>query len=235
MINRAVAIHTFQQHHWIRISVLGVILLWVFLTANGLEKFPLVSLTPVLVWVLGCGTIGRDMSSGVSHLLFTRPITRFSYVLTKWASLVAATWAFQVLVLVVWAFGTLCYRNDPEFNLWTIQHLLLAMWMAATLSTVVILYSSIMPGWGDLGLLFFVHVTLGVLGMVATTSRSPVMGEIIKGLLEMAWPGVSGESFFREDKWPTLDHYLLHSFFALAYLAAAFWIMSRKDITYTAE
>jgi ABC-type transport system involved in multi-copper enzyme maturation permease subunit len=200
-----------------------------------LDKFPLVALTPVLVWLLGSGIIGRDMSSGVSHLLFTRPITRASYILTKWLSLVFAVWAFQILVLVVWALGTFAYRSTPEFDYWTFKNLLVAMWMAATLSTVVILYSTIMPGWGDLALLFFVHVTVSVFSIAAQTNSFPFFKTFTLWLLKIAWPGLGPGTNFLEKSILDPGGFLLHTGLAIIYLLAALFLMTRKDITYTAE
>ena len=43
--------------------------------------------TALLVLVLGAGIIGRDVSTGVLQVLFTRPISRTEYVISRWMGL----------------------------------------------------------------------------------------------------------------------------------------------------
>lgn len=46
--------------------------------------------TFILVLLLGAGSIGKEVSSGVLPLLFTRPLVRSRYVLAKWLALASA-------------------------------------------------------------------------------------------------------------------------------------------------
>ena len=247
MINRAIALHTFQQHHWIRLSLLGLILLFVYLSANGMERFPLILLTPFFVWVLGSGIIGRDMSSGVAHLLFTRPITKRDYILTKWASLTIASWFFQILVLGVWAFGKLWFDKPFEplhpLHNWQ-QDFGVALWMAATLSTVVVLLSTLMAGWGDLAMLLYIHVALFVLNTSSLKKHINNFDDFINWILRIVWPGVAiGFRYARyyyfdasvmTPSLPVLD-IVIDSGIAVLFLYLAIVLISRKDISYTAE
>jgi|GEM_PF-4159082 len=237
MINRAVAWHSFQQHHWIRLSLLGLALLFVYLFTDGNDRFPLIQITPLLVWVLGSGIIGRDLSSGVAHLLFTRPVSRTDYVLTKWVSLTGAVWFFQVLVLLVWSFGKWYYDRTPQPPLELFQESLVAAWMAGTLSTVVVFFSSIMAGLGDLALLLYIHVILMVLNISHLKDHIHDFKKILSWILYAIWPGVrTGYRFsnvLHEQQMPVAGDVVTDSVIALCFLVAAVAIMNRKDIGYT--
>jgi ABC-type transport system involved in multi-copper enzyme maturation permease subunit len=237
MINRAVAWHSFQQHHWIRISLLGLALLFVYLFTDGNDRFPLIQITPFLVWVLGSGIIGRDISSGVAHLLFTRPIARADYILTKWVSLTAAVWFFQCLVLLVWCFGKWYYDRVPQPPTDLMLEFAVAAWMAATLSTVVVLFSTIMSGMGDLALLLYIHVILLVLNISHLKNHIHDLKKILVWILYALWPGVrSGYKYnntWHDGQMPVVGDFVTDSAIALLFLAAAVFLMSRKEIGYT--
>jgi ABC-type transport system involved in multi-copper enzyme maturation permease subunit len=235
MISKAIALHTFQQHHWIRVSLFGVILLFVFLTAGSGGSFPLVHLTPLFVWILGAGIIGRDVASGVAHLLFTRPLSRPSYILTKWVSLTASVWVFQLSVLLVWTLGNLAGNATFDYDMGFLQSIGLALWMAATLSSVVIFFSSILPGLGDIALLLYVHVVLGIFGIFALATQNEALQTILKGVFFTFWPGMQVSSAFAAHSEHLLGYFIGESLLALLFIALAILIFSRKDISYTAD
>jgi ABC-type transport system involved in multi-copper enzyme maturation permease subunit len=237
MINRAVAWHSFHQHHWIRLSLLGLTLLFVFLFSNTVDfnRFPLLVITPFLVWLLGSGIIGRDMSSGVAHLLFTRPLTRMEYVLTKWVSLTAAVVGFQFCILIVWCLGKLYYGKAPQLSAALFQDLGLGLWMAGTLSTTVILFSTIMTGLGDLALLLYAHVVLLILNVSPLKVYIPDFDKCLKWISYELWPGGNtGFQFFSNRELVTGD-FITDTVVAGVFLASAVYLMSRKDIGYTSD
>jgi len=237
MISRAVAWHSFRQHHWIRMSLLGLALLFVYLFTDGNDRFPLILITPFLVWVLGSGIIGRDLSSGVAHLLFTRPLTRTDYALTKWVSLTLAVWFFQGCVLLIWCFGKFYYGRVPQPFLELLGEFGVAAWMACTLSTVVILFSTIMAGLGDLALLLYIHVILLVLNVSHLKNHIHDFKKILTWILYVVWPGVHS-GYMYNNTWhngetPGMGDFLTDSAIAVIFLVAAIVLMSRKDIGYT--
>jgi len=246
MINGAVAWHTFHQHHWIRISLLGLVLLWVFLSAEGVDRIPLIGVTPFLVWLLGSGIIGRDMSSGVAHLLFTRPITRRDYIFTKWASLVAAVAGFQCLILLVWIFGKYIYPATPHIAFPIAPHsigellkeLVFSIWITAVVSTVLILFSTIMTGWGDLALLLYVHVLVLVLSISPLKDNVSGFEVVIDWMLRIIWPGAKigyqyVEGFNHSIFIPSVGDFVVDTLIAGLYLFFAVKLISRKDMGYT--
>ncbi len=59
--------------------------------------------TVLLTVLLGAGSIGRDVSSGVLPLLFTRPVARRTYVFAKWIAVSSAAALVGALVLTIQA------------------------------------------------------------------------------------------------------------------------------------
>ena len=51
--------------------------------------------------VLAAGAIGQDVSSGVLHLTFARPVTRSSYVLSRWGAAAAGGFALALARLLL--------------------------------------------------------------------------------------------------------------------------------------
>ena len=64
----------------------------------------------LLVLLIGGGAIGKDVSSGVLPLMFTRPLVRGHYVLAKWFALASAIAILSVATLLVQA-GFLAHRG----------------------------------------------------------------------------------------------------------------------------
>ncbi len=245
MINFAIAWHTFHQHHWIRISIMALVVLFVFLSADATTHNQFVYLTPFLVWVMGSGIVGRDMSSGVAHLLFTRPITRTSYILTKWTSLVASVFLFQCCLFIFWVLGKILFHHNPDLSADLFIEFGLSAWITMTLSAVVVFFSTIMPGWGDLALLLYYHVILLVLNISALKDYIPDFNKVIEGLVRLIWPGAKiGFSYVssREYKYYgglhytlTLGDFAIDTAIAVVYFLAAVYLMKRIDISYTSD
>jgi ABC-type transport system involved in multi-copper enzyme maturation permease subunit len=243
MVNFSVAWHTFHQHHWFRISIMALVVLFVFLSADATGHNQFIYLTPFLVWVMGSGIVGRDMSSGVAHLLFTRPITRFSYILTKWASLVTSVFLFQCALFVFWVLGKMLFHHNPELSSDLLFEFGLSTWITMTLSAVVVCFSTIMPGWGDLALLLYCHVILLVLNISTLRDYIPDFNHVIEGLLRLIWPGAMiGYSYATSREYIggfhsslTLGDFAIDTAIAIGYFLAAVYLMKRKDISYTSD
>ena len=83
----------------------------------------------VLALILGAGSIGRDLSSGVLALLFARPIVRTTYVIAKWTAVSLAAGTLGCATLIVQAVllrsrgidisaASPYIRNAPHALLW---------------------------------------------------------------------------------------------------------------------
>ncbi len=99
----------------------------------------------LLVWMLGAGIIGEEVSAGTLLLVLARPIRRWEYVLSKWIALAALTAA--ILALQALALAAIAVRGgqllDPALaGLRLAEALLLGTGSAS----VLILFSVLVPG-----------------------------------------------------------------------------------------
>lgn len=115
--------------------------------------------------LLGAGLIGQDLSAGVLQLVFARPVTRWSYVVSRWAAcagFAAALTLAQIGIgaLIVQARG---FPADPGTALLFAASQALA---AIGIVAVLTLLSSLIGGLGDLGLYLVLTIGGGVLKLI---------------------------------------------------------------------
>jgi ABC-type transport system involved in multi-copper enzyme maturation permease subunit len=112
-----------------------------------------------LVLILGAGSVGRDVSSGVLALLLTRPVVRTTYLVAKWSAVSAAVTTLAGAALVA---QTLILRSKgvdiSGGELW--GALFGSLTSAAGLAAVLVLFSVLVPGVADVG----VWVGLSLIG-----------------------------------------------------------------------
>ena len=104
-----------------------------------------------LALVLAAGAIGQDVSSGVLHLTFARPVPRPVYVLSRWAGAALGGLALallQLLAALVFMAGRGSLPPVTVVIAMAAQHALLA----ATAAAVMLACSSLADGLGDVAL-----------------------------------------------------------------------------------
>jgi ABC-2 family transporter len=125
-----------------------------------------------LVLTLGAGMIGQDLSSGVLQLLFARPVRRPEYVVSRWLGVGAAAAAIGLLQLAI-ACGVLAGRGAApaaqEIVLFGAGRLLESLGTAA----VMALFSSLVGGFGDLGIYLLVNMGAGIVQMAGQVKQWP--------------------------------------------------------------
>jgi ABC-type transport system involved in multi-copper enzyme maturation permease subunit len=179
--------------------------------------------TLILTVILGAGSIGRDVSSGVLPLLFTRPIARRTYVFAKWiavssaASVVGAA-ALAIQALLLWRQGA--GLSAPAIGA--------AVFGGATtawgVASVLVFLSVLVAGVGDVGLWYGLHL-VGILFARKAPAR---FNEEWRALIQpsLAWDALSGSHLL---VWFRLVSYLSTvTFFLVLAVTAA----NRKELSY---
>jgi ABC-type Na+ efflux pump permease subunit len=170
-MNRAIFLATVRE----RINNSGrMVLLGLFVLLGVLEAVqartgggaPGHTLVVYLALVLGSGLIGTDVSAGVLHLLFLRPVSRMEYVLSKWLAVSAgcAVVAFLRLALYV---GILSLGRSPVDWDAVTQNGLDCLLVSFGVSAVLACFSALGEGYADLRiylLVFLLGVVLQALG-----------------------------------------------------------------------
>jgi hypothetical protein len=182
--------------------------------------------------VLAAGAIGQDVSSGVLHLTFARPVTRSSYVLSRWFAAAAGGFALALARLLL-AAALLALRgaapNLTELCAAALEDALLAPVGAA----VMVMLSAFVDGLGDVALFALSTLGLQVGHMVAQakdwTIADRALVELQRTLKpELTFPWLSGHA---GQLWNPYVAAL--STITLA-LAVAILAVNRRELSYAA-
>jgi len=123
-----------------------------------------------LILTLGAGMIGQDLSSGVLQLLFARPVRRPEYVVSRWLGVGLAATAVSLLQLGI-ACALLAGRGAvptaQEIVMFGGGRLLESFGGAAVLA----LFSSLIGGFGDLGIYLLVNLGAGIVQMAGQVKQ----------------------------------------------------------------
>jgi len=204
----------------------------VALTKGGVGLQPLAMGTG-FAYLLGAGIIGGEASAGVFQLLFARPVTRASYVLSRWLGVALAAAALTVTQVLVGALIMTAFHAPLDWSD-AAKHMLDQALTAIGVTSVIVLFSSVLPGVGDVFAVFF-----GALG------SSLVMGA--GQLLQKPWLARAGTElnhfFGPEFSWRTAFEGSAPSWFHVVSwlstitlcLALAIVAMNRREISYASD
>ncbi|MGH7442035.1 MAG: ABC transporter permease, partial [bacterium] len=141
----------------------------------------------LLAWILGVGLVRREVQSGSLALLLTRPLTRLSYLLSKWAAL-----ATLLLVFVIFCHGTLLARGRVTFATPGESGLLLAQTVQVlALAALLVCFSSLPLALGEWGSLLALVVALIVLGYYGGTHGWTALTDIKGFSFRVLFPKVA--------------------------------------------
>jgi|GEM_PF-3457828 len=201
-LNKAVFLHALRSQADARVrlilaGLLGLVLYafvsgGVMLNGMGLSGIAALlkacnSLLLLMVWLLGLGLISREASIGSLQLVLLRPITRPSYLLSKWAALAGLAWA--LLLLTHAAF--LGHQGLGGVDGATYAAILAAQALQlAAVAAMVAFFSCVPIAFGELGLLALFAAAFLVLKVLNFRLAS----EALNQALDLAWrallPGV---------------------------------------------
>lgn len=181
------------------------------------------------VLVLAAGMVGQDLSSGTLQLLLARPVTRTEYVLSRWGAAAGGTILVVLLQLGLALLIMASHGSTPPVRD-TLVFLGDNVAMAIGLAAVIALFSTLMPGLGDLGLLaigFFTSLMLQGIGTMkqwpAALRASAEIQQFLSPELNVAGLGLA------PFPWLSVVAYL--STVTLC-LALAIVVLNRKELSY---
>lgn len=123
-----------------------------------------------LILTLGAGMIGQDLSSGVLQLLFARRLRRPEYVVSRWLGVGAAAAAISLLQLAI-ACALLAGRGAVP----TAQDILMfgggRVLESFGGAAVLAFFSSLIGGFGDLGIYLLVNLGAGIVQMAGQVKQ----------------------------------------------------------------
>ena len=183
--------------------------------------------------ILAAGAIGQEVSSGTLQLLLARPVTRPSYLLSRWCG--ASVGAFGITMVVhAMAVLVLLIRGTPPEPLEVLRQLLDAGCAIGGHAAVLIMLSTLAGGLGDLGLYvatFFVNQMLSGLASFKNWDWLQRLTNEVQGVLgpQLSWAWLThggAPSWFAIVSWA--------STVALA-LAVGIARLNRRELSYGAD
>ena len=183
--------------------------------------------------ILAAGAIGQEVSSGVLTLTFARPVTRATYVLSRWVG--AGGFAAALgLAQVAAGLMAIAARGGPlppgaEIAALAFECVLLALASAA----VMVMLSSLVNGLGDVGLWAIGSILASFTGMLAQAKHWTVLARaaeevqlVLTPKLHLGWMFGAGD--------PQVLALVSVLSTTTAALAVAVWVVNRKELSYAA-
>jgi len=183
---------------------------------------------PLLTVTLASGILGLEFSSGVLALVFTRPISRRVYALSKWMA-VTATAVILSLAQLLAVLLILRVRYD-SFEPDALGPRLVERVLVAAGTSAVLFLSALGSGLSDLavwGLASVAAQTFRTIGFVNRDDFWIRLGESLQFLLAPGWGMASGTSPAM-----SLPELLAAVGITAVALALAVWVLERREITY---
>jgi len=191
---------------------------------------PIMPLASYLGVVFAAGAIGQDVSAGTLQLLLARPVTRPEYVVNRWlgASLLATAW--QTMMLLFGVLVLLSGHHDVDA-----VALLRAIGEGAArafgAAAVVVMFSSLVGGLADIGLLIGIAAATQFGTMASQFAGWSYVGIALQKIQESLMPelplGWIGQG--ERPPWETLATW---GFVVALALFVAIVRMNRKELSY---
>jgi ABC-type transport system involved in multi-copper enzyme maturation permease subunit len=186
-----------------------------------------------MILVLAAGLIGQDLSSGVLQLLFARPVTRSSYVLSRWLAVCLASVGLCIAQALLCSL-VLSLRGAPP----DLRTLLLVIgdnaFLTLGLVAVVTLFSTLLGGFGDLAILLVLTVSGKIMEVISQASNSPILGRVGTEIENFVLPKISLAQILgtTDIQWFMITSYA--STLSLC-LALAIVVMNRRELSYASS
>lgn len=180
--------------------------------------------------ILGAGLLGSDISAGVLQLLFARPVTRTEYVMSRWLAVAAGAATLAVLQIAIGA--TLLAGAGATFTPAAVATQMLEQALDAFgMTSVLLLFSSMLPGIGDVVALVCTQIAGAIFGAIGGFMHSPVLARAGREIQTFVQPEFSWAAAFAASQpgWFHLASYL--STVTLG-LAIAVLVTNRRELSY---
>lgn len=235
MINRTLIVALVRERLASPVRVLLLVSFWGLAILGGLMsrqvRPPDAGNTLWLTLILGAGVIGRDLTSGVLQLILARPVGRAEYVWSRWIglSLFVSALAFVSWLIVLPFALSNGGCTFPAALLILGEHLLLAFGLGAVITGL----SSLVSGFGDLGLLLLGYIMAQIIGFVGKLKGIALLDRLGDELATTLVPQVDLDQVMAGG---TLHVYPFVTWLTAVTLSllVAHWALRRKEFSYAA-
>jgi ABC-type transport system involved in multi-copper enzyme maturation permease subunit len=182
------------------------------------------SLLTMLLWLLGLGLISRDISSGSIQLVLLRPLTRASYVLSKWAALVSV----GVGVLLFMHLSYVLHHGADAEAVTSLVLLFAAQCLqVAAIAAVIALFSTVPINFGELGLLILCSLVFAMLKLLNLRYGLTFVDQTLGYAWRVLLPSVASP-----DSRDLMASLVFNAVVVIAALSGAMALMTRREFSY---
>jgi ABC-type transport system involved in multi-copper enzyme maturation permease subunit len=183
--------------------------------------------------IAAAGVIGLEASTGSLALIFTRPITRFGYVGSRWAGA-----ALVAVTLVLVSFGgeiALLVARDADVTLTPIL-ITLADRLSLVIGIVSVMtcFSAMVSSLGDLVIWLSLHIVAMSLAASGEVASIPFLSNVAVVLRRVANPAIDSFRLISSMRTPWSELALYVATVLLA-LGVAGFVLNRKELSYASE
>jgi ABC-type transport system involved in multi-copper enzyme maturation permease subunit len=241
-MNAQIMLMTVRQSFWQIALIAGF-----FLAIIGTDIYDLFSSTEsvalsidhfehnaiVFTLILGAGVIGRDISSGILPLIFSRPIRRWEYVISKWLA-IASISSFIILALIGCHQLIMHMKSAQlglDIGLLDCVHITSRCFGTAG---VMVLLSSIIAGYADIGFFLLFSMPIPILKGLAYKWEVPEMAASADTISTLLNPFLDLRTILYSNPicWQGIGAYLSIISFCLL---GAVLLVNQKELTYGAN
>lgn len=183
--------------------------------------------------IASAGVIGLEVSTGSLALFFTRPITRASYVLSRWAGV--ATVSASLALISLGGEIALILGRDAEIEavpllIALIDRLAIAIGIVTTMTC----FSALVSSLGDLVIWLSVHILAASLLASGEAAAMPVLTDIGRAVRRAVNPELDAFLLLSSMRVPW-SQVLFYAATIVLGLAIAIFALNRKELTYASE
>jgi hypothetical protein len=208
----------------------GLLVLFAFLTLSPIGVALLThqlpdptSFTSTIALIMAAGSVGRDVSTGVLPLLFTRPLVRTTYLLAKWLGASSAATALAAVSVGVQAV-ILASRGHGVPGMEIVTALFGCATTAFGTCAVLVALSVLVNGFGNVGIYIILSLVPSIPHIPQRLAQE--LGHVTRPTL--AWDAAVGGAA----SWLDVVTYLST---VTLLLALAALILNRKELSYASS
>ncbi len=183
--------------------------------------------------IAAAGVIGLEVSTGSLALFFTRPITRATYVFSRWAGATAVAMALVIVSLA--GEVALILARDGELGT-TPLLLALADRLSVVIGIVSVMtcFSAMVSSLGDLVIWLSIHIVAMSLGASGDAASMPLLTDMSIALRRIANPEIDSFRVISSMRLPW-SHLAFYLATVLLALGMATFVLNRKELSYASE
>ena len=183
--------------------------------------------------ILAAGAIGQEVSSGVLTLTFARPVSRASYVFSRWAGAGGFAAALGLVQIAAGLMSIAARGGTMPAGANVAALVIECVLLAFTAAAVMVMLSSLVNGLGDVGVWAIGSTVSAFAGMIAQARNWTALARVAEEVGLVLLPKLQvGWIFGAGDPQPFALLSVLSTL--TASLAVAVWVVNRKELSYAA-